>query len=113
MPKLINAIPKYRKHKQSGQAIVTLNGRDHLLGPWNSATSKTKYDRLVAEWLARDRQPIVEAGDLSIAELAAEFAPSHLKVVRQSRIEAGWDRTYINEQGGVLVRMFNWECARG
>jgi hypothetical protein len=32
MPRLRTGVPKYRKHKQSGQAIVTLNGRDYLLG---------------------------------------------------------------------------------
>ncbi len=31
MPRLTKTLPTYRKHKQSGQAIVTLNGRDHLL----------------------------------------------------------------------------------
>jgi hypothetical protein len=25
-------IPSYREHKPSGQAVVTLNGRDHYLG---------------------------------------------------------------------------------
>jgi hypothetical protein len=33
MPRLIHAPPKYRKHKASGQAVVTINGRDHYLGP--------------------------------------------------------------------------------
>jgi integrase len=149
MPKLINAIPKYRQHKQSGQAIVTLNGRDYLLGPWRTKASKAKYDCLVAEWLARDRQPFVDVGSgLNIAELAsrywlyaskkhvrdgeptaehfkiktalkhllrlyeeqpaAEFATSHLKVVRQRMIDAGWSRNYFNSQVAVLVRMFKW-----
>ena len=33
MPKLSNSAPKYRKHRASGQAVVTLNGRDFYLGP--------------------------------------------------------------------------------
>jgi hypothetical protein len=33
MPRLGNRVPKYRKHKQSGQAVVTLGGRDYPLGP--------------------------------------------------------------------------------
>lgn len=33
MPILVNAVPKYRKHHASGQAIVTLAGKDHHLGP--------------------------------------------------------------------------------
>jgi hypothetical protein len=33
MPKLSpTATPLYRKHKPTGQAVVTLNGKDHHLG---------------------------------------------------------------------------------
>ncbi len=32
-------IPSYRKHKVSGLAVVTLNGRDFSLGPHGSAES--------------------------------------------------------------------------
>ena len=54
-------VPSYRKHKPSGQAVVTLSGRDHYLGPHGSKTSIAEYDRLIAEWLAGIlRQP---AGD--------------------------------------------------
>jgi hypothetical protein len=45
MPRLTQAVPKYRKHKQPGLAIVTINGRDHLLGPHNTKASKLEYDR--------------------------------------------------------------------
>src|SRR4051812_48001812 len=38
-------IPKYRRHS-SGRARVTLNGRDHLLGPYGSAASRQAYERL-------------------------------------------------------------------
>lgn len=44
--------PNYRRHKRSGQAVVTLGGRDCYLGPWNSAASKAKYRRRLAEWNA-------------------------------------------------------------
>jgi hypothetical protein len=33
-------IPKYRHHKPSGQAIVTLGGHDHYLGNWHTPESK-------------------------------------------------------------------------
>lgn len=42
--------PKYRNHKRSGQAIVTLSGTDHYLGPHDSPESKVEYDRLIAKW---------------------------------------------------------------
>jgi integrase len=41
-------IPKYRRHS-SGQARVTFDGKDHLLGAYNSAQSKEAYRRLIAE----------------------------------------------------------------
>ena len=57
MPKLRhNAVPSYRLHKQSGQAIVTLSGRYFLLGPINSAASRREYSRLIGEWIANDRR---------------------------------------------------------
>ena len=56
MPKLTNSLPKYRRHKPSGQAVVTLAGKDFYLGPYNTKASKTEYDRLIAEWLAAGRR---------------------------------------------------------
>jgi hypothetical protein len=41
--------PKHRKHKASGQAVVTIAGRDHYLGPWRSRISHVEYDRLIGE----------------------------------------------------------------
>jgi len=37
-------VPSYGRHKPSGQAVVTLNGRDSYLGKWN-----TKANRRVAK----------------------------------------------------------------
>ena len=74
MPRLVDALPKYRKHKASGQAIVTLNGRDHYLGPHGTSASKAFYDRLIAEWLIQGRsapQPKVE--EITVTILAARY----------------------------------------
>ncbi len=60
MPRLTQSVPKYRRHS-SGQAIVTLGYRDHYLGKYGSKPSRMLYDRLVAEWLARDRKPEVSS----------------------------------------------------
>ena len=48
----ISRIPSYRLHKPSGQAVVTINGRDIYLGSFNSPDSQSRYKRVVAEWLA-------------------------------------------------------------
>jgi len=47
--------PKYRLHRPTGQAVVTLNGRDFYLGKHDSPGSRSEYDRLLAEWLVNGR----------------------------------------------------------
>jgi hypothetical protein len=49
------ALPSYRLYKRTGQAVVTLGGRDHYLGEYGSGASREKYARLIANWLDRDR----------------------------------------------------------
>lgn len=76
MPKLVNRVPKYRKHRASGQAVVTIDGKDHYLGPHGTAVSKREYDRLVSEWLQNGRRapagPEGVAG-LTVTELVAQY----------------------------------------
>ncbi len=58
MPRLVRSFPAYQLHRASGQAVVTLNGRDCYLGPHNSNASRVEYDRLIAEWLANGRRRV-------------------------------------------------------
>jgi integrase len=153
MPILNGAVPKYRKHKQSGQAIVTLSGRDFLLGPHGTKASKVEYDRLVMEWLASGRSPSFGTSSeaLSITELVidyaqhvksydgsgpnsefhriprvlrpvrrlygkmpvAEFGVLQFKAIRQSFIDEGLSRTFINASMRRLIRMFKWAVTEG
>jgi hypothetical protein len=70
VPRLNDRLPNYRLHRRSGQAIVTLNGRDHYLGRHGSDASRREYDRLIAQWPqsgrnsapATDHQPAEQAG---------------------------------------------------
>lgn len=67
-------IPSYRRHKATGQAVVTINGRDFYLGKFNSAASRAEYNRLLAEWTAHGGcLPKQQANDLTIVELVAAF----------------------------------------
>jgi integrase len=75
-----NTIPSYRKHRQSGQAIVTLPdglGRRHdvLLGIYGSQQSRTKYARVIAEWEANGRRLLqaTVAGGLTVNELILAY----------------------------------------
>ena len=78
-------VPSYRCHKPSGQAVVTLNVRDFYLGVYGTRASRIEYNRLIAEWLANDRQPIFTEEDragLTVAELIASywrFAKQHYR----------------------------------
>jgi hypothetical protein len=63
MPRLSKSVPNYCKHRGSGQAVVTLNGRDFYLGPYGTKASRIQYDRLIAEWLVSNRQALVTAAD--------------------------------------------------
>lgn len=56
MPRLTTRVPKYCLHKASGQAVVTLNGRDIYLGRHDSPESKSKYRSLLVEWEQQGRQ---------------------------------------------------------
>lgn len=56
MPKLTNRLPSYRLHKPSGQAIVTLDGRDFYLGIHNTEESRDRYKLIIQEWLASQKK---------------------------------------------------------
>ena len=58
-----------RKHKASGQAMVTLNSKDHYLGQYGAAASRAEYNRLIAEWVARGRQLPNATGGMTVVEL--------------------------------------------
>ena len=75
MPRLVQSIPKYRKHRASGPAIVELNGKRHYLGPHNTKVSKEEYDRVVQEWLASGRSSNfgTPSFQLTIVELLADY----------------------------------------
>lgn len=73
MPRLTSSNPSYRRHKASGQAVVTLGGQDVYLGPYGTAASKREYDRVVGEWLARGRQLATPAESYTVAMLILAF----------------------------------------
>lgn len=69
-----SSVPKYRKHA-SGQARVTINGRDYYLGPWRSRVSINEYDRIIAEYLASGRSNCfgLSRNELSVAMLMVDY----------------------------------------
>jgi integrase len=55
-PKGSYGTPRYRLHKSSGQAIVTIAGRDHYLGKHGTHESRQAYNRMIAEYLLSGKQ---------------------------------------------------------
>ena len=69
-------IPSYRHHKPSGQAVVTLSGKDHYLGQHGSPGIHQAYDRLVAEGWSTVNVPLEPPGhhpDLTVNELLLTY----------------------------------------
>jgi|SRR5687768_3854769 len=66
-------IPRYRLHKPSGQAVVTLDDRTYYLGKHGSTESHQRYDRYIAEWLVKGRQIASAGDDITIVELIAAY----------------------------------------
>ncbi|MCH7751347.1 MAG: site-specific integrase [Planctomycetes bacterium] len=83
MPWSNNHLPKYRKHRASSQAIVTLSGQDFYLGPHGTKASKLEYDRVIGEWPKNGLSPLLGSADgLTVVELWSrywKFAKSYYK----------------------------------
>tara|TARA_R110002049_G_scaffold305056_1_gene500975 strand:+ start:9914 stop:10165 length:252 start_codon:yes stop_codon:yes gene_type:complete len=70
------ATPSYRLHRASGNAVVTVDGRDHYLGKYDTPESLEKYARLIAERavtgeVTTDRDP--DDGAITVVEVLAKF----------------------------------------
>ena len=68
-------LPSYRFHKARNCAVVTITGRDHYLGAYDSADSWEQYHRLIAEHLAdrREPPPVPANTPLTVTELIARY----------------------------------------
>ena len=78
MPRPKSVVPTYRRHKQSGKAIVTVRtagGRrqDMILGDYGSAASKAEYRRLCALIDVNDGAMPGRGDGLTINEILVPF----------------------------------------
>lgn len=73
-------VPAYRKHRPSGQAVVTVTGlggrpQDIYLGPHGSVESHREYARVIAEWTGTVAGPARRGG---IRALSSKLRGSRL-----------------------------------
>jgi hypothetical protein len=73
--------PSYRMHKGSGQAVVTIDGKDIYLGRYGTPKSKAAYDRIIKEWLGNGRR-FSNANPITVAKVIEcfwEWAQTHYR----------------------------------
>jgi integrase len=99
MPRLKHRPPTIRKHA-SGQAVVTLGGRDHYLGTYGSSEAERSFNTLMAEWFANGNQLPVhrlsesERGEFTVADLAVryhEYAQQHYFNAERNKMSGEFD----------------------
>ena len=95
--------PVYRLHKARGCAVVTIHGKNHYLGKYNSPESYEKYARLIAQWQANGHRlpPSTTADadqDLTVSEL----------ILRYLEFAVGYYKDYGNYNQGEIC---NIRCA--
>jgi integrase len=75
MPRLNHSVPKYQRHRASGQAVVSIQGKDFYLGRYGSQASKLEYDRRLGEWMAagRPQHPPSAPDSITVVQLIASF----------------------------------------
>ena len=109
MPRLTNANPSYRRHKISGQAVVTLSGHDYYLGLYGSKVSRLEYDRVVGEWIVNGRRspaaaPVVP--DLTIVEMTVAYLQHAATYYRDADGNPTSELSALRLPMGVLVRLY-------
>ena len=87
-------VPKYGKHKATGQARVQIGGRTLYLGRYGSEESHEAYKRAIAEWGQRglappppiERPTTVSDVMLAYLRFAKDYYRKHGKVTREFEI---------------------------
>jgi len=72
VPRLYHRPPKYRLHKGTKQAIVSINGTRVYLGPYGSERSHQKYQLLLKDWQSQRHQQNGSASPESRAKAVAD-----------------------------------------
>jgi integrase len=101
VPFLSRALPRYTLHRQSGQARVSIGGKQVLLGKFNSPESRQKYDLVVGQWIAagrpRARALALELHAVRVSDLITSYFEFVKKIFRDRKSNgdlAGTARNY-------------------
>jgi integrase len=114
MPRLTKAVPRYRLHKGSGQAVVRIEGKDRYLGKYGTVASRAEYSRLIAEQTVYLRQPSVPRSlnyDATVNELLAAYL-THAAVYYRKNGEVTGEFDLIRYSFRPLKRLYGDTLAR-
>lgn len=78
--KNVPKLPSYRFHRGSGQAVVTIHGKDIYLGVHDSPESQQRYKQVLAEYLATGSaaSPFLVSAGLSVRDGMDKFAAGRI-----------------------------------
>jgi len=85
--------PSYRLHKARRCAVVTIDGRNHYLGPYDSPESHEAYARLIAEWRSRP------ASNAQTAAATISASPDPLTISKLILTYWEFAKTYYQRDG--------------
>jgi integrase len=89
--------PSYRLHKATGQAVVTLNRKDHYLGKHGTPESRLLYERLITQWMQFGGAVAVAPPDVSTEITVAELGAQYLR----------WATDYYRKDGVATSELVN------
>src|SRR5262249_49256863 len=84
--------PRYRLHRPTGQAVVTIDGHDHYLGRYGSPDSHTKNERLIRARRRRQEQTPTQPAGSEPAPLVPEEATVNAVALSYIRFARGYYR---------------------
>ncbi|TWT58746.1 hypothetical protein KOR42_21320 [Thalassoglobus neptunius] len=90
--------PRYSKHKATGQAYATINGRVVYFGAYGTSESRNAYDQAIADWRELNAAP---AATTTVGQLTVMYLKQHA----QDYYSPGEVRNY-RPVLRVLVKMF-------
>jgi integrase len=104
-----NRPPSYRLHKARNCAVVTINGRNHYLGPYHSPESFEKYNRLIAEWSINNQSHPPNSHNR--ANLLQIPNPPSLSINELILSYLDWAAGYYKKHGSRTTEFDNIRCA--
>lgn len=78
-------VPRYRLHRASDQAVVTICGRDTYLGAHGSPESRAEYERVIGEFIASRGVPEDRRANLTIDEFSASSTGATRRATARTR----------------------------